>query len=149
VAKASGPGLSLEVDGLTETLKAVQGLDRDLERPAANKQLRGAAGDCARGLSVALVSAASASGVPVAPKVATSIRVKSDRLPSVSIGSGKLAPLLWGSEQGPKSEPNRFAVEPNLGGYWITPTVHRFGEGPALDLYRRAVFEILHGYGLA
>jgi hypothetical protein len=159
-AKAKRGGVanvSTEIDGLAETIKAVQTLEREYARPAANKQLRAAARECATPLAAALTVAASASGVPVAPRVARSIRVKSDRLPVVTIGgatkvgSGKrsaAAALVWGSEQGPKSEPNRFAVDANPAGYWIAPTVARFGEGPAVEAYKRAVYEILKDAGL-
>jgi hypothetical protein len=122
-------------------MRAVQKLGRDFERPAANAELRRAAGRCASSLSRALAAAAASSGVPVAPKVARSIRVRSDRLPVVSItGPG----TLWGSEHGPKSSPNRFAVPARSSGYWIAPTVDRFGSGEAVVNYRRAVYEILH-----
>lgn len=154
---SSGAGVSVEIAGLTETLKAVNGLEREFERPAANKELRTAARECATPLAGALVAAAAASGVPVAPRVARSIRVKSDRLPAVSIGGAKkvgtgkraaAAALVWGAEQGPKSDPNRFAVAPNRAGYWIAPTVARFAGGPAIETYKRAVYEILHRAGL-
>jgi hypothetical protein len=144
-APTSGAGLAVEIDGLVETMRAVQSLSRDFERPAANAELRRAAGRCASSLSGRLAGAAAASGVPVAPKVARSIGVRSDRLPVVSItGPG----TLWGSEHGPKSSPNHFAVPSNSSGYWITPTVNRFGSGEAVVAYRRAVFEILHARGL-
>jgi hypothetical protein len=152
-----GAGLALEIDGLQETIKAVQGLEREYERPAANKELRAAAKECATPLAADLVRAALASGVPVAPRVAQSIRVKSDRLPVIQIGGAKkvgtgkrgaAAALVWGSEQGPKSEPNRFAVAPNSAGYWIAPTVARFADGPAIDAYKRAVYETLKRAGL-
>lgn len=152
-----GAGLSVEMDGMAETIKAVQGLEREL-RTGANKELRAAAGRTAGGLAADLQRAAVSSGVPVAPRVASSVRVKSDRLPVVVLGGPKrvggggdrapAARLLWGSEQGPKSDPNRFAVEPNPAGYWIAPTVARFRDGPALDTFRRAVFETLHSYKL-
>jgi len=138
-------GLSIEVDGLMETIRAVNGLERELERPAANKELRAAARSCAAVLVVELARAAASSGVPVARKVARSLRVKTDRLPVVAIaGPG----ILWGSEHGPKSSPNRFAVGPNLAGYWITPTVDRFASSGAIVAYRRAVYEVLHRSGL-
>jgi hypothetical protein len=142
----SVPGVELE--GMIETISAVRGLEADL-RSGANKELRASARTCATVLAAQLATAAAASGVPVAPKVAASLRVKSDRLPVVSIGGGKVGPLLWGSEQGPKSDPNRFAVPPNLGGYWIAPTVERFASDQAVALYRRGVYEVLHDYGLA
>ena len=156
VPRHSG-GLTVEIDGMMETLKAFRGLDADL-RSETNKDLRAAAGKCAGGLAAQLVQAASSCGVPVAPRVAQSVRVKSDRIPVVSIGGAKkvgsgkrghAGALVWGSEQGPKSDPNRFAVGPNAAGYWIAPTTNRFADGPALDVYRRAVFDLLQKHGLA
>lgn len=132
---------------MTETLKAFRGLEGDL-RKQANAELRQAARSCATVLAAQLAQAARSSGVPVAPRVARSIRVKSDRIPVVSIGGGKVAPLLWGSEQGPKSAPNRFAVSPNAGGYWIAPTVARFQTDQAVELYKRGVFETMRAYDL-
>jgi len=146
----------VEIDGLMETLGAIRGLQSDL-RTQANSELRGSARECANVLAVELARAAQSSGVPVAPRVARSIRVKSDRLPVVSIGgaarvgTGKRAnagALVWGSERGPASDPNRFAVSPNGGGYWIAPTVERFGRSDAVESYKRAVFDTLHRYGL-
>lgn len=143
-----------EIDGLKETLRALNGLETDLRRQA-NGELRKAAGDCARGLVDRLKTAAAACGVPVAPDVASSVRVKSDRLPVVSIGGPKrigrnkvpAGRLLWGSEQGPKSDPNHFAVPPGPG-YWIKPTVARFQASDAERNYRAAVYAILKRYGL-
>lgn len=150
-------GLSVEMDGMMETLKSVRGLADALDRKEANAELRAAAKETASGLAVGLVAAASSSGVPVAPRVARSIRVKSDRLPVVSIGgptkvgsgkNGSAGALVWGSEQGPKGDPNHFGVAPNASGYWIGPTVQRWTEGPALDNYRRAVAAILRRWRL-
>ena len=147
--------LSLEVDGLMETLKAVRGISDAFERKETNNQLRDAANRCAQGLVVELQRSARASGVPVAPRVSQSIRVKRDRIPVVSVGGnqrvgrngGTAAALVWGSEQGPKGNVNHFGVPPSSG-YWIAPATERFGQGPAIDLYRRAVFEILNEAGL-
>ena len=155
MARTTG-GLALEIDGLQETLKAFRQLDADL-RAEANGELRDAADHCASGLVVALVSAASSSATPVAARVARSIKVKRDRIPVVYIGGaskvgtgkrGHAGALVWGSEQGPKGDINHFAAAPNPGGYWIAPTVARFGEGPALDTYRRAVGTIMRKHGL-
>jgi hypothetical protein len=140
-------GINVEMAGMMETIGAVRNVAAEL-RPEVNSKLRAAAKECAAPLAAELVRAASASGVPVAPKVAASIKVKSDRIPVVAIGGGKVGPLVWGSEQGPKSDPNRFAVAPNSGGYWIAPTVARFADGPALGKFQRAVYEILHDVGL-
>jgi hypothetical protein len=149
-------GLSVEVDGMMETLAAVKGVEASL-RPAINGELRDAAETSAGELAVELVSAASTSGVPVAPLVARSIRVKRDRIPVVSIGGamrvgtgGDRAPagrLVWGSEQGPKGEINHWAVPPSSG-YWIAPAVERYSRH-ALANFQRAVLEIFKRYGLA
>lgn len=151
---ASG-GLSLEVDGLQATLRAFQGLERDL-RSQANAELRGAARTCATELAVELRVAARSCGVPVAPLVAETITVKSDRLPVLRIGGSKrvgrnrtpAGVLAWGSEQGPKGSPNRFAVAPNLAGYWIAPTVARFRDSQAVRVYLRAIVDTQRSYGL-
>ena len=155
MARTTG-GLALEIDGLQETLKAFSKLDRDL-RAEANGELRDAADKCASGLAVALVSAAASSATPVASRVARSIKVKRDRVPVVYIGGatkvgtgkrGQAGSLVWGSEQGPKGDVNHFGAGPNPSGYWIAPTVARFGEGPAIDTYRRAVASIMRKHGL-
>lgn len=147
--------MDLAIDGLTETLRSVQGLSTDL-RKVANGELRDAANVCAEGLVDKLRRAAGASGVPVAPRVASSLRIKRDRLPAVALGGSKRvgatgAPagrLLWGSEHGPAGAVNHFAVEANPAGYWIAPTVKRFREDDALTNYRAAVLAILRKWGL-
>lgn len=157
ISKRGGAGVSLEVDGLVETLAAVRGLEKDL-RSETNRELRAAARECAGRLAAQLARAAQTCGVPVAPRVAQAITVKSDRLPVVAIGGAKkvgtgkraaAAALVWGSEQGPKSDPNRFAVAPNSAGYWIAPTVAAFASDAAVERYKRAVYEVLHARGLA
>jgi hypothetical protein len=154
---ASRAGVDVEVDGLTETLKAFQGLEKDLRR-TANGELRQAAGECAGQLAIQLRGAASSSGVPVAPRVARSIRVKSDRLPVVTVGgyakvgrTGAIAAkLLWGSERGPAGggEVNHFAVPRNPSGYWLAPTIDRFRNTGALTVYKRSVYQIMRKWGL-
>lgn len=146
-------GLSVEMEGIFETLKAVQSIQADL-RPGVNNELRDAADASARELGVELASSAASSGVPVAPRVARSIRVKRDRVPVVSIGGGARvgrtgAPaglLVWGSEQGPKGEVNHWAV-PAGAGYWIAPAVERYGSR-ALDNFRQSVATIFRKHGL-
>lgn len=138
-----------------ETLKAFQGLERDL-RKEANAELRTAARECATALILELKSAAAGSGVPVASRVAGSARVVSDRLPTVSIGGSRrvgargapAAVLVWGSEHGPRGEPNHFGVAPSGRGYWIAPTVERFGQSTALEMFKRAVVETMRRYRL-
>jgi hypothetical protein len=146
--------MNFAIEGLTETLRAFQGLERDIRRQA-NGELRAAAGTCASGLVDELRAAAGGSGVPVAPRVARSVRIKSDRLPAVSIGGAirvgrRGAPasrLLWGSEHGPRGAVNHFGVAPGPG-YWIKPTVERFGKSRAVDAYKRAVVSIMRHYRL-
>lgn len=144
-------GITVSAEGVTETLKAFQALEADLARPAANAQLREAAGESADGLQGELVRSARSSGVPVAGRVASTIRVKRDRIPAVEIGGSApvgrygapASELLWGSEHGG----HNFGVGRGPG-YWIAPAVKRYGEGPALAIYRRAVADLIHDSGL-
>ena len=141
--------VSVEFDGLFETLKAFRELEADL-RKEANAELRAAARTCATVLAGKLARAASASGVPVAPRVARSIRVKSDRVPVVSVGGNArvgrggapAAALVWGSEQGPKGSTNHWGVGPSSG-YWIAPTVKAFQGDESVTVYKRAIVELL------
>ena len=153
MARTTG-GLSVELDGLVETLQATRGLEREL-RSGANAELRQAAKSCAQVLAGHLARSAASSAVPVAARVARSIRVKSDRIPVISIGGARRvgrdgAPagsLVWGSEQGPKSSPNRFGVPPSSG-YWIAPAVARFQAGDSIAIYKRAVADLFRRYKL-
>jgi hypothetical protein len=146
-------GLSIELEGIFETLKAVRDVEADL-RPGVNNELRDAAEASARVLLVDLQAAAASSGVPVAPRVAGSARVKRDRVPVVSIGGAtrvgrRGAPagqLVWGSEQGPKGSTNHWGVPPSSG-YWIAPAVERAGP-KAVESFRRAVADIFRKHGL-
>jgi hypothetical protein len=142
--------MSIQIEGLTETLRAVSGLEADLRR-TANGQLRQAAGEIAA-QGVGLVrSSAAACGVPAAPLVASTARVKSDRLPSIQIGGPRkvgrygapAAALLWGTEHGG----HNFAAGASSG-YWIKPAVDRLKAGPAVEAYKRAVAAILARWGL-
>lgn len=149
------PTPTIEVDGLFETLNAIKGLQGDL-RKEANAELRVAGRRAAEVLAADLRTSAARSGVPVAPRVAAAIRTKSDRVPTVIIGGNRkvgrrgasAAVLAWGSEHGPAGAPNHFGVAPNAGGYWIAPAVRSFEGGPALTIYKRAVFETIKRYGL-
>ena len=152
MARTSG-GLSLEMEGIFETLKAVRSVEADL-RPGINNELRDAAESSASELVVELVNAAGSSGVPVAPRVARSIRVKRDRVPVVSIGGAtrvgrdgaSAGALVWGSEQGPKGDVNHWAVPPSSG-HWIAPAVDRFGP-KAVEKFRHAVADVFRRHGL-
>lgn len=146
-------GLTVEMDGIFETLKAVKAIEADL-RPGVNNELRDAAEASAQELALELVAGAGQSGVPVAPLVARSIKVKRDRVPVVSIGGSmrvgaRGAPagsLVWGSEQGPKGEVNHWAVPPSSG-YWIAPAVERYS-ARGLENFRSAVADVFRRHGL-
>jgi hypothetical protein len=56
--------------------------------------------------------------------------------------------LAWGSEHGPRSDPNHFAVAPSSSGHWIGPAVRRFERGECLTIYRRAVAQTMRRYKL-
>lgn len=152
-ARTTG-GLSIELAGIQETLKAVRDVEAEL-RPGVNNELRDAATEAAGGLVGELHSSAAASGVPVAARVAASAKVKRDRVPVVVIGGSmrvgrRGAPagaLVWGSEQGPKGDVNHWGV-PAGPGYWIAPAVERFASGKALPAFRAAVDSILRKHGL-
>lgn len=147
-------GAAVQVEGITETLKAFQGLEADL-RKDANSEIRQAAKTCATVLAGQLARAAAGSGVPVAPRVASSIKVKSDRIPVIQIGGSKkvgrrgapAAKLVWGSEQGPKGDTNHWGVPPSAG-YWIRPTVEAFQQSEAVAVYKRAIVDLQRRHGL-
>jgi hypothetical protein len=147
-------GLTVELDGLAETLRAVRSVEAEL-RPEANGLIRDAAGQCASELLPFLEASASSSGVPVAPRVARSIRVKRDRMPTVSIGGStpvgrggaRAGALVWGSEKGPSGGVNHFAVPP-AAGYWIAPATAAFKDGRAIPTFQRALVLIFKRYGL-
>jgi len=147
--------VDVRVDGFVETLGAIRSLETALRRQV-NSELRTAAGESAQQLVGELRSAAVASGVPVAPRVAQTVRVKSDRLPAVTIGGtrkvgrhgARAAELLWGSERGSVDVVDRFQAAANPAGYWIAPTVDRFKRGPAVTIYRTQVGQILRRVGL-
>lgn len=147
-------GLSIEVDGLKETLKAVSKVEAEL-RPTVNAMIRDAADRCAGELVPHLTAAAATSGVPVAPRVARSIRVKRDRMPTVSIGGStpvgrhgaRAGVLVWGSEKGPAGDVNHFGVPPGSG-YWIKPAVERFQQTGAVKAYLDTIAAIFRKAGL-
>lgn len=141
---------SVRIEGLDETLEAVRGLERDL-RKDANSEIRAAAKEAANALASDLRAAATSAATPVARRVALSIKVKSDRYPTVTIGGSRrvgrrgapAARLVWGSEQGGRN----FAAAAG-GAYWIAPTVARFEQSEAIPIFRRALFEIIRRHGL-
>jgi len=143
----------ITVEGVHETQKAFDGLGDDLKPGGAVTELGGNA--VAELLAPALVAAAAASGVPVAPAVAASVRVQAGTRPAVSIGGSQRvgrygAPaykLVWGSEHGPASDPNHFAVAPGPG-YWIKPAVDRVAGGSAPFAFELAIAGRIRRHGL-
>ena len=144
-------GFYVETEGLDETKAAIDELRHGLGDVKAGA-LRAASVEGSGELAGLLAAAAAGSGVPVASRVAGSIR-PSNRggWPGVTIGGtipvgryGAIAAkLLWGSEHGPAGEPNHFAVCSNGAGYWIAPTCKAFKTGPAMARFRAAVAELI------
>jgi hypothetical protein len=141
----------VETEGLEETKAAFDELRKGLDAIDAG-ELRAASVEASTELAARLRAAASSSGVPVAPRVAQSVRPKLGGWPGVTIGGGVpvgrrgaiAAKLLWGSETGPAGDPNHFAVAPNAAGYWITPTTKAFKSGPGMARFRDAVDKLIH-----
>lgn len=140
----------VETKGLEETKAAFDELTATLHE-IDKGELRAASVAAAGELVGALRAAAAGSGVPVASRVAESVRPKAGGWPGVTIGGaipvgrgGAIAAkLLWGSERGPAGEPNRFGVSPNAGGYWIAPTTAAFKAGPAMARFRETVDKLI------
>jgi hypothetical protein len=143
--------ITVEAEGVEETIAAVRGIAKDL-RKEANAEIRVAAKRAAGELVVALQAAASSAATPVSRRVAASVRVKSDRFPTVAIGGSKrvgrrgapAAVLVWGSEQGGRN----FAAGAG-GSYWIAPTVERFASSGAIPIFEDAIGAIVRRYRMA
>lgn len=135
-----------DVVGLLGNLRGVQA---DLRRNA-NQRLRAAAAACAAELVSEL--RANARGTPQAAIVAASAKVKSDRVPAVSVGGNmrvgsrgtQAGAIVWGSERGGTN----FAAPHTGSGYWIEPTTKRFQEGKAVSVYLQAVVDVLADHGV-
>jgi len=142
--------LSVTSEGITETLGALNALEKDL-RKEANAEIRTAARHAAGELAAELRRAAASSPTPVARRVAAAITVVSDRYPTVKIGGSKrvgrrgaiAARLVWGSEHGGE----KFGA-PAGGSYWIAPAVRRYEAGGAVAVFRRALYETIKRHGL-
>lgn len=140
--------IAVEVEGVQETIDAIRGISKDL-RKEANAEVRVASKTAASELADRLRAAASSAATPVARRVASSIRVKSDRFPTVTIGGSKrvgirgapAAALVWGSEQGGRN----FAAAEG-GSYWIEPTVRAFESSGAIPIYHDAIAKIILRY---
>jgi len=147
---------TVDMQGMNETQRAIDEMTKTLQHPSAGA-LRATSEGLTGELVGELVAAAGSSGVPVAPRVARSIKPGSrGSWPGVSIGGGMpvgrngaiAAKLLWGSEHGGQSDPNHFAVGPSSG-YWIAPTVKRFKDGPAMRAFTKAVDALAARVGLS
>ena len=143
-------GVTVDTSDVLPLLKALNGVSAELKQNA-NKQLRAAAGDCARGLIPALVASAASAPTPQARLIAQTARVSSDRVPVLVLGGSRrvgrnktpAGRLAWGSERGGRN----FAAPPG-GAYWIAPAVDAYGRTRALDTYRGAVAGILADAGV-
>jgi hypothetical protein len=143
-------GVTVDTSDVLPLLKALNGVSAEL-RQNANKRLRAAAGDCARGLLPELQASAARSATPQARLVASTARVSSDRIPVVQLGGSRrvgrnktpAGRLAWGSERGGRN----FAAAPG-GNYWIGPAVDAYAQGRAPDVYRAAVAGILADAGV-
>lgn len=137
-------------EGIEETIAATRGIAKDL-RKEANAEIRAAAKEAAGELADRLRVAAAGAATPVARRVAASVKVKSDRYPTVTIGGSKrvgirggtAAALVWGSEQGGRN----FAAAEG-GAYWIAPTVDRYRSSGAVPVFERAIDGIIRRYGM-
>lgn len=140
--------MSVEAEGVEETIAAVRGIAKDL-RKEANAEIRQASKQAATVLVTRLQAAARSAATPVAARVAASVRVKSDRFPTVTIGGSKrvgargapAAALVWGSEEGGRN----FAAAEG-GSYWIRPTVDSFSSSGAIPIYHDAIARIILRY---
>ncbi|HET6195765.1 MAG TPA: hypothetical protein VFE12_08430 [Acetobacteraceae bacterium] len=146
----AGQSFTCDTRDLIPLLKGLGQVEKSL-RDEANVRLRNAAGKAAEQLVAALKQSASSSATPQAAIVSESIRVKRDRLVSVSIGGTKqvgqrgtsAGAILWGSEHGGVN----FQAARG-GSYWIQPAVKRYAAGGAQTEYLTAVNEILHDAGV-
>jgi hypothetical protein len=141
---------AIDTTDVIPLLKALGKVDREL-RQNANRRLRDAAAECARGLIPRLHAAASSSQTPQAVLVAQTAKVASDRVPALRIGGSRrvghrktpAGRLLWGSEHGGRN----FLAERG-GAYWITPTVSEYARSSAPRTYQAACVAILSDAGV-
>ena len=107
---------AVEIEGMIETLKAVRRRLRPTSAEGDEQaELRGAAGDCAtaprRPARAGRRASLRCPGRAHGRRARSGSRATGSRSsPSVAAKVGRA--LLWGSEQGPKSDPNHFAVAP-------------------------------------
>ena len=150
MARVSTTGVTCDTSGLVPLLKGLGSVEKSL-RDESNVRLRNAAGVAAGELQRQLVQSAGSSPTPQAALVASTARVRRDRLVSVAIGGAKrvgsrgtaAGALLWGSEHG-----GRNFTQPSGGSYWIEPAVRRYSAGGAERVYLSAVNQILRDAGV-
>jgi hypothetical protein len=146
----AGQSFTCDTRDLIPLLKGLGKVEKSL-RDEANVRLRNAAGKAAGELAIELRTSASSSATPQARIVAETIKIRRDRLVSVSIGGGGrvgrrgtvAGAILWGSEHGGVN-----FTQPHGGDYWIQPAVKRYAAGGAQSAYLAAVNEILHDAGV-
>lgn len=122
--------VNMRVEGGRQVLKAMNGLPK-----FANAELRSASLHIAELLAGEMRSAAMSQG-PVAAKLATTVKARRDRIPSVFIGGPRRLfrgekdgtekeafQLLFASEFGCDSRGDLFKPHAGQRGYWIFPTV--------------------------
>jgi hypothetical protein len=165
---------TVDASDLMRCFDALKEVDADL-RKRANGEIRDAALTCADRLAIAVRVAGAASPTPAARLVAPTARPKRDRIPSVEVGtrtrvghsyqsrksrrkqSATAKALAWGTERGGKDgidaigrrKGDRFGAGRDAKGFWIAPTVKRFESTTAVQVYLRAVYDILRRNGLA
>jgi hypothetical protein len=133
-AGGSGRGVDAEmhVEGLTETLRAFNRYGKE-----ANRELRAAAGAEVDRIIPALVLAAG-SASPQAALTATSVKRRSDRVPTITAGGPRrvkprtrtkrkvaAGDVFFGAEHGGGRRPATQQFPPWVGkrGYWFWPTI--------------------------
>lgn len=122
----SGLTITLEIDGVRETLAAF----RDLPKQATDK-LRDAAGQIADDLLPAVRSAARSDRSPQSALVASTVKVRRDRIPVLVAGGTKRlgvnrAPaykLLFGSEFGSVQYDQFHKLHQGQEGSWFFPVI--------------------------
>lgn len=144
--------VTVEVDGLTETVRAFGKYGRDCQA-----EIRDAAQREVDRIAPAMVSAMAGDGGPSA-LVATSIRSKRDRYPVIAAGGAKrttsskkakarpsAGELFFGAEFGGRGRPTTQQFRPWKGttGYAFYPTL-RSRTSDLIDGYKRALEDLAH-----
>lgn len=147
--------MTVEVDGLTETVRAFSRYGRE-----ASAQLRDAAQREVDRIAPAMVSAMAADGGP-SELVATSIKSKRDRFPVIAAGGAKrvqnkrkararpsAGDLFFGAEFGGRGRPTTQQFRPHRGttGYAFYPTL-RERSAELIDAYKSELARLATEWG--